>query len=47
MKTVLQKTREDLLAGKITLRKAAEIVHRHGFTSFIDEDRTKRLLGIE
>ena len=46
VKGTLESLRDDVLSGKITLRKAAEELHESGWTNFIDEDAAWRLLGL-
>lgn len=46
MRTILQSLKENVEGGKMTLREAAIRLHEAGWTSFIDEETTKRLLKL-
>ncbi len=46
MKTVIEIAREGVLSGEMTITEAAILLHEHGFTNFIDIDKTKRLLNL-
>ena len=37
----------DVKSGKITLHEAAIELHRAGWTTFVDEERAKRLLRLD
>ena len=44
MKNVLESLKESGKSGKITIREAAIKLHKAGWTSFVDVDKTKQLL---
>lgn len=46
MKTILQSLKENVEGGNITLREAAIRLHEAGWTNFIDEEATRRLLKL-
>lgn len=46
MKNILQSLKENVESGKITLREAAIKLHETEWTSFIDEETTRRLLKL-
>lgn len=46
MKTILQSLKEKVEGGKMTLREAAIRLHEAGWTNFIDEGTTRRLLKL-
>ena len=46
MKTILQSLKEKVEGGNITLGEAAIRLHEAGWTSFIDEETTRRLLKL-
>lgn len=46
IKNILDSLREDVQSGAITLSQAAEELHRTGWTNYINEDATLRLLGL-
>lgn len=46
MRTILQSLKENVEGGKMTLREAAIRLHKAGWTNFIDEETTKRLLKL-
>lgn len=46
MKTILQSLKEKVEGGNITLREAAIRLHKAGWTNFIDEETTRRLLKL-
>lgn len=46
MKTILQSLKEKVKSGNITLREAAIRLHEAGWTNFIDEETTRRLLKL-
>ena len=46
MKTILQSLKEKVEGGNIPLREAAIRLHEAGWTSFIDEETTRRLLKL-
>ena len=46
MKNILQSLKEKVDSGKITLREAAVKLYESGWTNFIDEETTKRLLKL-
>lgn len=46
LKTIFESTKEKVESGKITIREAAIILHKAGWTNFIDIDETKKLLNI-
>lgn len=46
MRTILQSLKENVEGGKMTLREAAIRLHEAGWTNFIDEETTKRLLKL-
>ena len=43
---VLQSLKADVEASTITLRQAAEELCTQGWSNFVDEDRTRRLLKL-
>ena len=45
-KNVLKRTKEKVESGKITIREAAIIIHKAGWTNYIDIDKTKKLLNV-
>ena len=45
-RTVGESVRDRYEKGLITLRHAAEELCRHGWTNFIDEDYTRKILGV-
>jgi hypothetical protein len=45
-RTVGQSVRARYEEGKITFRQACEELCRYGWTNFIDEDYTRKILGI-
>ncbi|MBV3865802.1 hypothetical protein [Phocaeicola coprocola] len=46
MRTILQSLKEKVDSGKITLREAAVRLHKAGWTNFIDEETTRKLLKL-
>ena len=46
MKNVLESLKESVKSGKITIREAAIKLHKAGWTSFVDVDKTKQLLEL-
>lgn len=46
MRTILQSLKENVEGGKMALREAAIRLHEAGWTNFIDEETTKRLLKL-
>ena len=46
MKNVLESLKESVKSGKITNREAAIKLHKAGWTSFVDVDKTKQLLEL-
>lgn len=46
MRTILQSLKENVEGGKMTLREAAIRLHEAGWTNFIDEETTRRLLKL-
>lgn len=44
-KTIFESVGEKVESGKITIREAAIILHKAGWTNYIDIDTTKELLG--
>lgn len=46
IKNVLDSLRDDVLSGKLTLHEAAEELHESGWTNFIDEAASRRLLKL-
>lgn len=46
MRNILQSLKEKVDGGKITLREAAIKLHESGWTNFIDEETTRRLLKL-
>ncbi len=46
MRIILQSLKENVEGGKMTLREAAIRLHEAGWTNFIDEETTKRLLKL-
>lgn len=46
MKTILQSLKEKVESGEITIREAAIRLHNAGWTNFIDEGATRRLLKL-
>ena len=47
MKNILQSLKEKVEGGNVTLREAAIKLHEFGWTNFIDEETTTRLLKLE
>lgn len=47
MKNILQSLKEKVASGNITLREAAIKLHQSGWTNFIDEETTKKLLKLK
>ena len=47
MKNILELLKEQVENGSITVRRAAEMLHKAGWTNFIDEAKTKELLKLE
>ena len=47
IKSILESLREDVIIGEITLEEAAIELHRAGWSNFVDEEKTKRLLGLD
>ena len=45
--SILETVRADVSSGKITIREAAEELHEAGWTNYVDEEKTKRLLQIK
>ena len=43
---ILHSLHDDVVAGKITLHEAAEELCEHGWTNFVDEEKTRRLLAL-
>ena len=46
MKTILQSLKEKVEGEKMPLREAAIRLHEAGWTNFIDEETTRRLLKL-
>nr|DAG34396.1 MAG TPA: hypothetical protein [Caudoviricetes sp.] len=46
MRNILQSLKEKVDGGKITLREAAIKLHESGWTNFVDEETTRRLLKL-
>ncbi|WP_167332566.1 hypothetical protein [Bacteroides timonensis] len=46
VKTIFESVGEKVESGKITIREAAIILHKAGWTNYIDIDITKKLLGL-
>ena len=46
MRIILQSLKENVEGGKMTLREAAIRLHEAGWTNFIDEETTRRLLKL-
>jgi hypothetical protein len=46
MRNILQSLKEKVDGGKITLREATIKLHEYGWTNFIDEETTRRLLKL-
>lgn len=46
MRNILQSLKEKVDSGKITIREAAIKLHESGWTNFIDEETTRRLLKL-
>ena len=46
MQNVLESLKESVKSGKITIREAAIKLHKAGWTSFVDVDKTKQLLEL-
>ena len=44
---ILESIKTDVSCGNITIREAAEELHRAGWMNYIDEDKAKALLKIE
>jgi len=47
MKGIFESLRERVITGSLTIREAAIMLHKAGWTNFIDVDATKKLLKIE
>lgn len=47
MKNILQSLKEKVASGNITLREAAIKLHQSGWTNFIDEETTKKLIKLK
>lgn len=45
-RTLSESVRDRFQKGEITLRQAAEELCRAGWTNYIDEDYTRKILGI-
>lgn len=46
VKTIFESVGEEVESGKITIREAAIILHKAGWTNYINIDATKELLGL-
>lgn len=46
IKSILDSLRDDVQAGALTLHQAAEELFEAGWTNFIDESKTRRLLAL-
>lgn len=46
IKNIFDSLRDDVLSGKMTLKEAAVEIYRSGYTNFIDEEATSRLLHL-
>lgn len=46
IKTITESLREKVLCGKYSIRKAAEELHKAGWTNYIDEEQTKIILKL-
>lgn len=46
VKTIFESVGEKVESGKITIREAAIILHKAGWTNYIDIDTTKELLNL-
>lgn len=47
MKNILQSLKEKVESSNITLREAAIKLHKSGWTNFIDEETTKKLIKLK
>lgn len=47
MKNILQSLKEKVESSNVTLREAAIKLHKSGWTNFIDEATTKKLLKLK
>ena len=45
--TITDSLRADVLSGKITIEDAALELHRAGWSTYIDVEKTRRLLKLE
>lgn len=43
-KTIFESLKDKLENGEINIRQAAESLYEHGWTNFVDIDKTKELL---
>ncbi len=46
MKIILESLRDDVVAGKMTIKEATVELYNNGWMTFLDEEKTKRLLGV-
>lgn len=46
IKSILDSLREDVQSGTISLSQAAEELYRAGWSNYIDEDTSRRLLKL-
>lgn len=46
LKSILESLRDDVVAGKMTIKEATVELYNHGWMAFHDEEKTKRLLGV-
>lgn len=44
--SIVESLKADVSCGRITIREAAEELHEAGWTNFVDEEKTKRLLDL-
>ncbi len=47
IKNILESLRDDILSGEITIKEAAIELYNSGWSNFIDEEKTKRLLNLK
>lgn len=47
VKGILESLHDDVQSGTITLRQAAEELYKAGWSNFIDESKTRRLLNLQ
>lgn len=47
IKNILESLRDDVLSGEITIKEAATKLCKAGWSNFVDEERTKKLLNLK